>query len=54
MLDGLKKGVGIKFEGVVMGMGSEFKMHHLEALSITKDGNFKSFSDIVVRESALP
>ena len=54
MIDGLKKGVWIKFEGAIMSLGSEFKMHSVEALSIQKTGTFKSFADIVVRESALP
>jgi hypothetical protein len=34
LLDGLKKGDGIDFKGVLVGQGTEFKMHHLHAKSI--------------------
>ncbi len=34
MFDGLKKGNGIKFDAIVQGLGSEFKMHHLRALEV--------------------
>lgn len=54
MLDGLKKGDGIKFEATVEGLGSEFKMHHLHAIDVTPTGTFKQLNDILVRESALP
>lgn len=52
--DGLKKGAGIKFEAVVQGLGSEFKMHHLKATDVKETGNFKLLNDILVRDSALP
>ena len=54
MLDGLKKGDGIDFKGVLVGQGTEFKMHHLHSKLIEKNGNFKRLSEIVVRESTLP
>lgn len=54
MFDSLRKGDGIMFEAVVVGLGSEFKMHHLHALSMSKTSSFKSLDDIIVRESALP
>lgn len=54
MFDSLKKGDGIMFEAVVVGLGSEYKMHHLHALSVSKTSSFKSLDDIIVRESALP
>jgi hypothetical protein len=50
----LKKGDEIEFEAKIMGLGSEFKMHHLHALNIDKTGNFKELSQIIVRESTLP
>ena len=31
MLDSLKKGDGIDFKAVLVGQGTEFKMHHLHA-----------------------
>lgn len=54
MFDGLKKGDGIKFEAVIQGLGSEFKMHHLHAVDVVPTGSFKLLNDILVRESALP
>lgn len=35
MFDGLKKGNGLKFDAIVQGLGSEFKMHHLRALEVS-------------------
>lgn len=54
MFDGLKKGDGIQFEAKVEGLGSEFKMHHLHAIEVSKNGQFKMLNDILVRDSALP
>ena len=54
MLDALKKGDGIDFEAVLVGQGTEFKMHHLHAKNINKNNTFKQLSEIVVRESSLP
>lgn len=54
MFDGLKKGDGIKFEAVIQGLGSEFKMHHLHAIDVVPTSSFKLLNDILVRESALP
>ncbi len=54
MFDGLRKGNGIKFQATVQGLGSEFKMHHLNAIEVSPTGNFKLLNDILVRESALP
>lgn len=54
MIDGLKKGNGIKFEATIQGLGNEFKMHHLRANSLQTTGDFKILSDILVRDSALP
>lgn len=54
MLNGLKKGDGLDFKGVLVGQGTEFKMHHLHGLSVKKNGQFMELSEIVVRESALP
>lgn len=54
LLDSLKKGDGIDFKGALVGQGTEFKMHHLHAKSIDKNGSFKRLSEIVVRESTLP
>lgn len=54
MLNGLKKGDGLDFTGVLVGQGTEFKMHHLHAQKIRKNGTFKELSEIIVRESALP
>ena len=50
----MRKGDGIDFKGVLVGQGTEFKMHHLHAKSLRKNGTFKELSEIVVRESALP
>jgi len=36
MFDSLKKGDGILFEAVIVGLGSEYKMHHLHVLSMSK------------------
>lgn len=52
--DNLKKGEGIEFEAVLVSLGNEFKMHHLKAREVLKNGNFKDIRDISVRESALP
>lgn len=54
MIDGLRKGDGLDFEAVLVGLGNEFKMHHLHAKSIVKNNTFKELDEIVVRESALP
>lgn len=54
MLKGLKKGDGIDFSGVLVGQGTEFKMHHLHGKSMSKNGTFMELSEIVVRESSLP
>eukprot|EP00349_Pseudokeronopsis_sp_Brazil_P007388 CAMPEP_0202962660 /NCGR_PEP_ID=MMETSP1396-20130829/6761_1 /ASSEMBLY_ACC=CAM_ASM_000872 /TAXON_ID= /ORGANISM="Pseudokeronopsis sp., Strain Brazil" /LENGTH=182 /DNA_ID=CAMNT_0049683391 /DNA_START=435 /DNA_END=983 /DNA_ORIENTATION=+ len=54
MINSLAKGDGLNFEGKFMTLGNEFKMHHLHALKITKNGQFKTLSDIIIRESALP
>lgn len=54
MFDGLKKGAGINFTATVAGLGSEFKMHHLNAIEVAPSGTFKVLNDILVRESALP
>ena len=52
--DKLRKGVGFDFEAVLLNMGNEFKMHHLQALEVKQNGKFKLLNDILVRESALP
>ena len=52
--DGLKKGDGIDFDAVLVGLGNEFKMHHLHAKKVKKNDSFKELAEIVVRESALP
>ena len=52
--DGLRKGDGIDFDAVLVGLGNEFKMHHLHAKKIRLNGKKKELADIVVRESALP
>jgi hypothetical protein len=31
LFDSLKKGTGISFEGTMLNMGNEFKMHHVRA-----------------------
>jgi hypothetical protein len=54
MFDSLKKGEGIHFEAVIVGLGSEYKMHHLHAQSVSKTSTFKQLDEIIVRESALP
>lgn len=41
LIDNLKKGEGIKFQAVVTGLGSEFKMHHLRAVTVEKSSEFK-------------
>ena len=35
--DGLKKGDGIDFDAVLVGLGNEFKMHHLHAKRVKKN-----------------
>ena len=52
--DSLKKGDGIDFDAVLVGLGNEFKMHHLHAKRASKNGLYKELQEIVVRESALP
>lgn len=54
MFQSLRKGDHIRFKARIMGLGNEFKMHHLHALDIDKTGEFKELSEIIVRESALP
>lgn len=54
LIKSLKKGDGINFSGALVGQGTEFKMHHLHAKSISKNDSFMELSEIVVRESALP
>ena len=54
VFDGLRKGDGIEFEAVLVNLGNEFKMHHLKAREVLKNGTYKDLKDIVVRESALP
>lgn len=54
MFESLKKGDGIDFKGILIGQGTEFKMHHLHAKYISKNGNFKKLNEILVRESTLP
>jgi hypothetical protein len=54
MFDSLKKGDGISFDGVLVGLGNEFKMHHLNVKTLEMNGKYKQFEDIIVRESALP
>lgn len=52
--DSLKKGDGIDFDATLLGLGNEFKMHHLHAKRVSRNGGFKELQDIVVRESSLP
>ena len=52
--DSLKKGDGISFDAALVGLGNEFKMHHLRCESLEKNGKAKHFEDIIVRESSLP
>jgi hypothetical protein len=40
MFNGLKKGDGLDFRGVLVGQGTEFKMHHIRAMSVKKNGTF--------------
>lgn len=54
MFDSLKKGDGIEFDAVLVGLGNEFKMHHLHTKDIRLDGTYAAFDDIIVRESTLP
>ena len=54
MFDNLMKGDGIDFEGVFIGLGNEFKMHHLHAKSLRRNNTYKMLDEIVVRESTLP
>ena len=54
MFDSLKKGDGIDFSAVLVGLGNEFKMHHLSAKRLRKNNDFKELDEIIVRESALP
>ena len=35
--DGLKKGDGIDFDAVLVGLGNEFKMHHLHGKRVKKN-----------------
>ena len=51
MWNGLKKGDGISFDATLVGLGNEFKMHHLQAITVQTNGKHKQFDDIVVRES---
>jgi len=34
LFDGLRKGDGIDFQAVLVGLGNEFKMHHLHAKDV--------------------
>ena len=52
--DGLKKGDGIDFDATLVGLGNEFKMHHLHAKKVKTNDTYKALAEIVVRESALP
>ena len=54
MFDNLKKGDGIEFDAVLVGLGNEFKMHHLHGVNVWTTGEYKQFDDIIVRESTLP
>lgn len=54
MIENLRKGDGIDFEAKFMTLGNEFKIHHLHALDIKTNDDFKELSEIIVRESALP
>ena len=54
LYDSLKKGDGIDFDAVLVGLGNEFKMHHLHSKRVKKNGTTKHLKDIVVRESSLP
>ena len=35
--DGLRKGDGIEFDAVLVGLGNEFKMHHLQAKKVRRN-----------------
>ena len=52
--DSLRKGDGIDFDANLVGLGNEFKMHHLHARKVTKNGSWRELQNIVVRESSLP
>ena len=54
MFDGLRKGDGIDFSATMVGLGNEFKMHHLGAKRVRKNNDFMVLDEIIVRESALP
>lgn len=54
VIKSLQKGDEIEFTAKIVSMGNEFKMHHLHGIDFTKTGNFKSLSEIIVRESTLP
>ena len=53
MIDGVRKGDEIKFTAKLVSIGNEFKMHHLQALSVEQTGGHKELSEIRVKESAL-
>jgi len=52
--DSLRKGDGLEFDATMVSLGNEFKMHHVKAKKVTKNGEWKELQNIVVRESALP
>ena len=52
--DSLRKGDGIDFDATLVGLGNEFKMHHLHAKRVKKNSNWKELLEVVVRESSLP
>ena len=52
--DSLRRGDGFDFEAILVAQGNDHKMHELSARKIARNGLYRNYSDIVVRESALP
>ena len=54
MFDGLQKGDELQFTATLVGLGNEFKMHHLHVKELMTTGNRKEIDDITIIESHLP
>ena len=54
MFDALQKGDEVEFDAVLVGLGNEYKMHHLHGKKLEKTGNHKEIDDIIIKESTLP
>lgn len=44
----------MEFDAVLVGLGNEYKMHHLHGKKLEKTGNHKEIDDIIIKESTLP